>query len=150
MRRYWETVSSFDGKIVFHNNETQQQIFGDATENNNSKLIPNGIYSFNKNKRSDNKTVSAKVVIHNGKWTLLKGSVLGVIEDAGVSQRAKAKRIMLSLDSNGELLEDADLGECTPSCAGSIVMNASNNGWTDWKNAAGQPVDVYRQNVEGE
>ena len=145
-----QLLASFDGNMVYPNpnNETIQQVFTEATDSSRSKLIPDGTYSFKKKKRSDNKTVCATAVISDGKWTLRKGSILGVFEDVGVSQKAKAVRVMLQLDSNGTLLEDADLGACTPSFAGTIVMNASNNGWTDWKNQAGQPVDIYRQNTE--
>jgi hypothetical protein len=48
------------------------------------------------------------------------------------------------LDSSGKLLEDFELGECSPSHAGMVVMNQSNNGWTDWKDKDGNPVDIYR------
>ncbi|MBQ1847824.1 MAG: DUF4357 domain-containing protein, partial [Clostridia bacterium] len=33
----------------------------------------------------------------------------------------------------------------SPSFAGSIVMNKSNNGWTNWKDKDGNPVDIYRK-----
>lgn len=145
-----QLLASFDGNLVYPSpsTETIQQVFTEAAESSRSKLIPDGTYSFKKKKMSDNKTVLAKAVISNGRWTLLKGSILGIAEDAGGSQKAKAVRAMLQIDSNGKLLEDTDLGECTPSFAGNIVMNASCNGWTDWKNQAGQPVDIYRQNTE--
>lgn len=139
-----QLLSSFDGTVVFPKNETKAEIFDVATDNGKSKLIPNGEYSFKKKKKSDNKTVSAKARVDNGRWTLLKGSVLGIIEDVGVSQRAKQIRADLPLDKNGELLEDVELGACSPSHAGTVVMNASNNGWTDWKDEEGNPVDVYR------
>ena len=139
-----QLLSSFDGTVVFPKNETKDEIFDVATDNSKSKLIPNGEYSFKKKKKSDNKTVSAKARVDNGRWTLLKGSVLGLIEDVGVSQRAKLVRADLPIDSNGKLLEDYELGDCSPSHAGTVVMNASNNGWTDWKNSNGDPVDVYR------
>lgn len=139
-----QLLSSFDGTVVFPKNETKDEIFDVATDNSKSKLIPNGEYTFKKKKKSDNKTVSAKARVNNGRWTLLRGSILGVVEDVGVSQRAKQVRADLSLDNNGLLLEDFELGDCSPSHAGTVVMNQSNNGWTDWKNANGDPVDVYR------
>ena len=43
------------------------------------------------------------------------------------------------------IMEDCELGECSPSFVGTIVMNQSNNGWTDWKNEKGVAIDVYRQ-----
>lgn len=47
--------------------------------------------------------------------------------------------------NKGYLLEDTELGECLPSFASSIVMNQSNNGWTDWKDKDGNPLDIYRK-----
>ena len=71
--------------------------------------------------------------------------MLGITEDVGGSKKAKSTRATMPLDDNGLLLDDYELGYCTPSFVGNIVMNASNNGWQDWKNSNGQPVDIYRQ-----
>ncbi|MBQ3378913.1 MAG: hypothetical protein IJG50_03500 [Clostridia bacterium] len=140
-----QLLSSFDGKVVFPKTESKDEIFDTATDNSKSKLIPNGTYTFEKKKKSDDKVVHAAAVINNSNWVLLKGSVLGIAEDEGVPRKAKAVRAALSLDNKGTLLEDFELGDCSPSHAGTVVMNQSNTGWTDWKNAEGQPVDVYRQ-----
>ena len=145
-----QLLSSFEGDVVYPKTETKEEIFTGATENTHGKLIPNGTYYFKRKKKSDNKYVQAKAVINNGRWTLLKGSVLGIAEDMGVSQKAKKARAILPIDSNGKLLEDFELGECSPSHAGTVVMNQSNNGWTDWHNADGQSVDIYRSHVEGQ
>ena len=144
-----QLLSSFDGTVVFPKNETKSEIFDTATDNSNGKLIPNGTYYFEKKKQSDNRQVHAIARIDNGKWTLMKGSILGLEEDVGVSQKAKAVRAVLPLDSSGKLLEDSELGECSPSHAGMVVMNQSNNGWTDWKNEKGQAVDIYRNGKKG-
>lgn len=144
-----ELLSSFAGKIIFPRTETREEIFDTATENRKSKLIPNGRYKFEKKKKSDNnKIVKATAEVKNGNWKLLKGSVLGISEDAGVSQKAKSIREKLPLDNNGKLLEDVELGECSPSFVGSVVLNQSNDGWTDWKNKTGQPIDIYRNTAE--
>ena len=140
-----QLLSSFEGIVIYPKTETKKEIFGDATDNSTGKLIPNGTYKFQRKKKSDNKTIRAKAVVDNGRWTLIKGSILGITEDVGVSQKAKAVRATMPIDSNGKLLEDYELGECSPSHAGAIVMNQSNNGWSDWKTADGQPVDIYRQ-----
>ena len=139
-----QLLSSFDGTVIYPKNESKDQIFVVATDNSKSKLIPNGEYTFQKKKKSDNRTIKANARIDNGRWTLLKGSVLGVTEDVGVSQRAKLVRAEMSLDDNGVLLENYELGDCSPSFAGTVVLNASNNGWTDWKNKDREPVDIYR------
>ena len=145
-----QLLSSFDGKVIFPKTETKDGIFDNAAENSQGKLIPNGIYKFQKKKASDNKTVHATASVTNGRWTLQKGSVLGIAEDAGVSQKAKALRAVLPIDSTGKLLEDVELGECSPSHAGAVVMNQSNNGWEDWKNTDGSPVDIYRHSHEND
>ena len=70
--------------------------------------------------------------------------ILGLHEDKGIPQIVKDFRKTMAIDNNGELLEDANLGVCTPTFAGIIVLNQSNNGWTEWKNISGQPIDIYR------
>lgn len=139
-----QLLSSFEGTVIYPKNESKNDIFNDATDNSKSRLIPDGEYHFEKKKVSDNKKVKATVTIVNGKWILKKGSMLGIVEDAGGTMKARVARAALSMDSNGVLLEDYDLGACTPSFAGNVVMNASDNGWMDWKDKNGQPVDIYR------
>lgn len=144
-----QLLSSFDGIVVFPKTETKSEVFDTAVDNAKGKLLPNGTYTFQRKKKSDNKVVKATAVIEFGRWTLLKGSILGVSEDVGVSKKAKTQRMSMPIDSNGKLLEDTELGECSPSFAGSIVMNQSNNGWTDWKDKDGNPVDIYRKKNDG-
>lgn len=140
-----QLLSSFDGRVVFPKNETKEEIFEVATDNGTSKRIPDGKYTFKRKKKSDNnKTVSATAEIKNGIWTLKRGSILGITEDVGVSKKAKSARLDLQMDDNGRLLEDAELGACSPSHAGAVVMNQSNDGWTDWYNKDGKPIDIYR------
>ena len=144
-----QLLSSFEGTVIYPKTETKEEIFTGATENTHGKLIPNGTYTFKRRKKSDkNKLVHATAIINNGRWTLLKGSVLGMAEDMGVSQKAKKVGASIPIDSNGKLLEDFELGECSPSHAGTVVMNQSNNGWADWHNGKGQPVDIYRSHAE--
>ena len=140
-----QLLSSFDGTQVYPKNESKAIVFEEATENTHSKFIPDGKYYFKRKKASDNKTVYAEAEIKGGVWTLKKGSDLGVTEDVGVSQKARAGRALLPTDSSGVLLEDYELGLCSPSFAGSVVMNSSCNGWSEWKNAKGQAVDIYRK-----
>lgn len=140
-----QLLASFEGLVVFPKNESKEEIFEVATDNGTSKHIPDGKYTFKRKKKSDNnKMVSATAEIKNGIWTLKRGSVLGITEDVGVSKKAKSARLDLQMDDNGKLLEDAELGACSPSHAGAVVMNQSNDGWTDWYNKDGKPIDIYR------
>lgn len=35
-----------------------------------------------------------------------------------------------------------------PSSAGWIVIGKSNNGWREWKDSHGNPIEIYRKNKE--
>lgn len=145
-----QLLSSFDGRVIFPKNESKEEIFEVATDNGTSKRIPDGKYTFKRKKKSDDKIVSATAEIKNGVWVLKRGSVLGISEGIGVSNKAKMARLTLQMDANGKLLEDAELGACSPSHAGAVVANQSNDGWTDWYNKDGQPIDIYRTSKESE
>ena len=138
-------LSSFEGNTIYPKTETKEEIFKDAVDASKSKLIPNGTYYFEREKQSEGKIVKASAEINNGTWKLLKGSILGIKEQPGGGQKAKAVRATLPLDSKGVLLEDVELGECSPSFAGVVVMNQAVNGWAYWKNSKGQIVDIYRK-----
>ncbi len=139
-----QLLSSFEGTVIYPKNESKIDIFNDATDSSKSRAIPDGVYHFERKKGSDNKKVKATAVIEDGKWTLKKGSILGISEGAGVSKSAQSIRAILPMDSNGVLQEDYEIGSCTPSFAGCVVMNAANSGWMEWKNKDGKPVDIYR------
>ena len=106
--------------------------------------LPDGTYYFKRRKVADNKLVVATAVVNNGIWTILKDSVLGIFEDTGVPENARVVRANLPIDSNGKLLKDFEIGNCSPSFAGAIVMNQSCSGWSEWKNGKGEPIGVYR------
>ena len=145
-----QLLSSFDGKVIFPVNENKEEIFENATENVESKLIPNDTYYFEKQKKSDNRTVKVSAKVDNGKWTILKDSIIGIKEDKGVSQKARMTRENIKFNDQGKLLEDFELGQCTPSFAGAVIMNQSINGWTDWHDKNGNQLDIYRKKDETE
>jgi hypothetical protein len=140
-----QLLSSFDGKIIYPKTETKEEIFEGATSTINSKLIPNGTYTLKRKKMSENKTVTVTAVVENGCWRILKNSILGIKDDGNGSKIRYATRASLQIDDNGVLLEDAELGQCSPSFAGSVAMNQSVNGWDEWKNSEGKPIDIYRK-----
>ena len=145
-----QLLSSFDGTVVFPKDESKEAIFEEAADNSKSLLIPDGTYTFERKKKSDNKIVKATAIIRNGNWKILKGSILGMHEDKGGAQKAREIRKTMAIDENGLLLEDADLGVCTPTFAGNVVLNQANNGWEEWRTMNGQPVDIYRSNNKQE
>ena len=140
-----QLLSSFEGTVVYPMTETKDEIFVEATDNSKGKIIPNGKYTFKRKKKSDNKTIIATAIVINGSWTILKGSTLGIHEDVGgIPQKAIPIRANMAIDRNGMLLEDTELGECSPSFAGCVIMNAPCDGWKYWFNSNGKPIDIYR------
>lgn len=141
-----QLLSSLEGSIVYPKDETKEEIFDEATDNKNKKLIPDGIYTFKRHKISDNKTVFATVEVKEGRWILQKGSIVGINEDSGVRKTFRVARAALSMDKDGLILEDCDLGECSPGFAGSVVYNQLNSGWKSWRNKDGELINIYREN----
>ena len=140
-----QLLSSFDGTVVYPKSETKEEIFDEATDNSKSKLIPDGIYTLKRKKRSDNRFVDAVASVKGGNWTLKKNSALGIHEDVGISVKVRNRRAELPIDSSGILLENVDLGECSPSFASCLVLNASSDGWEDWKDSNNKPINIYRE-----
>ena len=143
-----QLLSSFEGPVVYPKTEKKEEIFEEAVDISKSLLIPDGQYKFERKKKSDNRTVKATAIIQNGNWRLLKDSILGLHEDKGLSLKARDVRKTMAIDSNGKLLEDTDLGVCTPSFAGALVMKQSDDGWLDWHTMDDKPIDIYRKNSE--
>lgn len=140
-----QLLSSFDGTVIYPNDESKKEIFEEAAGNSKSLLIPDGEYTLERRKKSDNRTVKATAIVINGNWRIKKDSILGVIEDEGMPQKAKEFRESIRIDDKGVLLEDVELGVCTPSFAGEVVLNQSVNGWQYWKTKKNkQSIDIYR------
>lgn len=142
-----QLLSSFDGKIVYPLDQTKNSVFDEAVENSSSLVLPNGKYTFKQYKKSDKKNVEATAIVTNGRWTIKKGSIFGITVDKGVSKKATLMRDQMQIDSNGVLLADAELGDCSPSFASCVVLNQSNNGWISWLDKDGNPIEKYRKKL---
>lgn len=136
-----QLMSSMDGKVIYPENESKNDIFEQATEIVQSKsgIIPNGTYTLTKKKNN----IIAKLVVNEGNLVLKKGSILADV--------TTLKRGWLNI-RNGLILENNKMMEdlvCdSPSMASSIVVGYSSNGWDLWKNDNGEKIDVYRKNEE--
>lgn len=50
-----QLLSSFEGAVIYPKEESKEEIFTEATDNNNSLLIPDGTYTFKRRKsRTEN------------------------------------------------------------------------------------------------
>ena len=157
-----QLLSSFDGKIIYPENESHEKLFEKATKIiggtgaeqpeppsippvNNDSIIPNGTYFLKRKVKKENKLISAEVKVENGKFTLLRGSILAIIEGIGCPGPVIKMRESAKIDSSGKLLEDFVIGKCSPSFAGSFVILKSIDGWTEWKTKDGNCIDIYRK-----
>ena len=84
-----QLLSSFEGTIVYPVMESKEEIFRESTEISAGHLIPNGIYVYKRNKKSENRQLHATARIQDGEWTLLKGSVVSGADFSDGPSRVK-------------------------------------------------------------
>ena len=140
-------LSAFQGAIVFPSSNVTTAGSPNAANVQTACVIPDGTYTLNRNKKNGI-SVRAIAVVKNGHWTLKKHSIIDASLTSEKLGSIKSVRDHLPVDERGKLIYDVDLGECTPSMAGAVVLNSTCNGWTEWKNSEGESVDVYRRKEE--
>ena len=141
-----QLLSSFEGKIVYPPQENKSSIFEKATEAIESLLIPNGIYTLSVKPRGVNVQVQATMSVKDGKMIVHKDSTLGDLKNISV---ASWKALRESLKTvNHKTIEDFEV--TSPSMAAAIVLGYNSNGWTVWKNANGETIDIYRSHIDAQ
>jgi len=111
-----------------------------------NKILPDGKYEYKeKKKRSENgKIIKASLMIKNSNWYILKGSVVGLIEDKGLSKKAREMRDKMIIDANGVVLQDSNLGKGSPSAVAGAIIWQSQNGWDEILDSNGNSINQYR------
>jgi len=105
--------------------------------------IPDGKYYLKRKlKRMNGKTITAEMQVNNGRFIVLRGSVVCEIDGPGLMDSVLIKREEAMIDK-GVLKEDIILD--SPSAAGSFVIGAACNGWMSWKCEDGKPIDIFRE-----
>lgn len=136
-----QLLSSFEGRQIYPETMTKEEVFTVATEEHKIKsdwgIIPNGEYYLSQTVKGFGK-VTATMRVDDGTFTVLKGCNCAPIKEGWAPEARKTAPI-----KDNVLLEDVPAN--SPSMAGWIVLGHSNNGWTAWKNKDGQPIDIYRQ-----
>jgi len=137
-----QLLSSFRGKQIYPKDRTQDNIFEESTENITGKVelsfVPEGTYYLERIVKGFGKT-AGKAIMKDGKFYVLKGSVCAPITHKGyVPDIRKNANIV-----NNILQEDILCN--SPSYAGWIVIGKSNNGWVEWKDEKGNPINIYRK-----
>ena len=133
-------LASLDGKQIYPKDKTKKEVFEESTEEIKLKtdagFIPDGEYFLNRNIKGFGK-VNGKAIVKDGVFTLLKGSICGDTGNGYIPSIRKNAKIY-----NNILQEDMICSN--PSSAGWIVIGKSNNGWVEWKDIKGNPIEIYR------
>ncbi len=135
-----QLLSSFEGKQVFPEEKTKEEIFDEAVKElevkSDSGFIPDGTYYLERNIKGFGKT-RGKAIVEDGIFKVLKGSVCAPTKPGFVPEIRKNAWI-----ENNILMEDIVCS--SPSTAGWIIIGRPNNGWVEWKDENGQKIDVFR------
>lgn len=106
-------------------------------------VVPNGIYHMNRKlKRLGGRAVKALMEVNNGRFIVLKGSMVCMLEGPGLLDNVIVKRTEARI-VDGVLKDDIVFD--SPSAAGSFVIGASCNGWVNWRDEKNVAIDQYRQ-----
>ncbi len=137
-----QLLSSFEGKIIYPENQLKQEIFEDAVKERGEKkyieVIPNGKYYLRR--KTKGFQCEAVMKVEDGVLTVLKGSKCA--PDDPAFQKILSVRTDAKIENN-ILMEDIVCD--SPSAAGWVVMGKNNNGWMEWKNEKQEPLDKYRK-----
>lgn len=134
-------LASLDGRQIYPKDKSKLEVFKESTEEIELKtsdgFLPDGEYVLNRRIRGFG-TVNGRAVVRDGVFTLLKGSYCG----------NTGKGYIPSIRRNARIIENVlqeDIVCSNPSSAGWIVIGKSNNGWVEWKDMEGNPIEKYRQ-----
>lgn len=134
-------LASLDGRQVYPRDKSKREVFEESTEerklNISDGLLPDGEYFLNRRVKDFGK-VDGKAVVRDGVFILLKGSYCGNMGSGYVPPIMKEAKI------KDNVLQE-DLVCKNPSGAGWVVIGKSNNGWIEWKDKNGNPIDIYRK-----
>lgn len=136
-----QLLSSFEGKQIYPETMTKEEVFIAATEEHKIKsdwaLIPDGKYYLSQIVKGFGK-VEATMIVLEGKISVEKGSMCAPTKGDWSPEARRNAKIQDNI-----LMETIDVN--SPSTAGWIALGHSNNGWAVWKDADGNAIDIYRK-----
>ena len=140
-----QLMASLDGKVVYPQDETKNEIFAQATEvvEVQRGIIPEGKYHLSTKIKNVPYHVEAVMTVENGKLFIEPGAKL-----APVTRNITKGWLIVRNNAkvNGHVLEERI--ECSsPSMAAVIVCGASKNGWVTWKDSNGDFISKYKNSL---
>ena len=132
-----QLLSSFEGRQVYPEDESKEEVFDKAAISQNLSMIPNGLYTYSR--KTKGRKVNATMEVINGRFFIKAGSDAIPLEQ----ERWQPQARLAAKIENRKFAEDIECN--SPSTAGRIVTGLSCNGWLCWKNKDGDFIDVYRK-----
>ena len=141
-----QLLSSFEGKKIYPQDESKEDIFEQATDAAESSSLPDGMYTLEGNVKGPKgkENVKATLKVSNGELTLLKGSILSITAHIGTKGNAIARDMA---QKNGNILVE-DVICNSVSMAAAIVCGSNQNGWDRWKDSKGNTINIYRSSCD--
>lgn len=136
-----QLLSSLDGKQIYPEIQTKEEVFTDATNEMALKdtwgKIPDGKY-FLHEKRKDFGEITATLLVKEGSFIVQKGAICRPVSPERWCPRARREAII----KDNVLMEDIECN--SPSTASWIPLGTPSNGWHVWKTSSGEPIEIYR------
>ncbi|MGI6258405.1 MAG: DUF4357 domain-containing protein [Anaerolineaceae bacterium] len=136
-----QLLSSFEGKQIYPEEKTKEEVFDEAVKEFEVKsdygFIPDGTYYLERAVKGFGRT-QGKAIVEDGVFKVLKGSICAPTRNTGFIPEIRKNANI----ENNKLQEDVICS--SPSTAGWIVIGRANNGWKEWKTKNGQPIDIFR------
>lgn len=133
-------LSSFDGKQLYPEKESKEEVFKKATIKltlkSNWDKVPDGKYHLSETRKGFGK-IEATMRVEDGLFIVEKGSTCAPVKTDWMPEVRKSAIIKDNI-----LQEDVICN--SPSTAGWIALGGANNGWMLWKDDNEQPIDIYR------
>ena len=136
-----QLLSSLEGRQIYPETESKEAVFDQATEERSVKSdwsrIPDGIYHMSRKVKGIG-LVQAQMAVKNGTFIVKAGA--RCLEPKPGQWLPEARRSAPIV--NGILTEDVECA--SPSTAGYVILAHSTNGWMDWRDEKGKPINQYR------
>lgn len=139
-----QLLSSFEGKQIYPEDATKDEVFEEASDQRGASIVPEGVYHLKRKIKAWGKTASGEMQVKDGKFIVLKGSTCCPIRGKGwtstkqIDQKREASRFV-----DDVLQENVEF--TSPSLAAAFITYKPENGWTEWKTSGGQSIDIFRK-----
>lgn len=139
-----QLLSSFEGNQIYPKEKSKEEVFDEATKereiNTDRGDLPDGEYFYTRKIRGFGET-RGTAIVEDGIFKVKKGAVCAPTIKGFVPEIRKSAPIV-----NNILVDDVICN--SPSAAGWVIAGRANNGWLEWKDKDGQPIDIYRRDIK--